>query len=533
MKALSGTLCALCLASVGAAQDADAVNTMNGLFRSAERQLNEGIGELARLRDDIAVEKLPLAQELTALEERVTVLRRQHDEITRSVDAGNLEMLSIEKEIVARQDELDYVGNLLDEYARTFESKVNVSELQYCGEAIESAKGAPENSALSMQEKFERQTSLVSLSLERLFDAVRGIRFPGRGVDLHGTVAEGQFALIGPVALFRAKTGDAAGLVVPQSGSSNPLIRPLEGSMQAGLVSLVETGEGILPLDPTRGGALKALVQKTNLIHIFEKGGPIMWPLLLASVLALGTVLERWLFLTREKFRRDHKALDAFFTAVGKGEMDEAVRIGKASKFFVVRALGYALGHKETSLPSALLYAQAQELKRFQRGIPILDTVITLAPLLGLLGTVVGMMGSFSLIGGELSAPGAITGGIAEALIATAFGLGIAITALLPFNFLNARTEDARHEIESASTQLELLLQPSLAAGRAERTPDHAVLEPQRGNSSAANDEARLREREFQRQRLAIQRQIAELQAVLEDQHHGVDELVTRERVKE
>src|SRR6185503_6660762 len=111
-------------------------------------------------------------------------------------------------------------------------------------------------------------------------------------------------------------------------------------------------------------------------------------------------------------------------------------------------------------LQSALLYAQAQELKRFRRGIPILDTVITLAPLLGLLGTVTGMMGSFSLIGGELSSPGAITGGIAEALIATAFGLGIAITALLPFNFLNARTDEARYELESASTQLELLVHP-------------------------------------------------------------------------
>jgi flagellar motor component MotA len=88
----------------------------------------------------------------------------------------------------------------------------------------------------------------------------------------------------------------------------------------------------------------------------------------------------------------------------------------------------------------------------------VLDTVITLAPLLGLLGTVTGMMGSFSIIGGEFSAPGAITGGIAEALIATAFGLGIAITALLPFNFLNSRLDEARHEIESAATQLELLV---------------------------------------------------------------------------
>jgi biopolymer transport protein ExbB len=191
--------------------------------------------------------------------------------------------------------------------------------------------------------------------------------------------------------------------------------------------------------------------------------------LLVASILALGTVIERILFLMRERLRRDPKALDAFFGAVGRGDMEAAIQASKASKFYLVRALGYALSHKENSLESALFYAQAQELKRFRRGIPILDTVITLAPLLGLLGTVTGMMGSFSLIGGDLSAPGAITGGIAEALIATAFGLGIAITSLLPFNFLNARTDEIRHELESASTQLELLMQKQVVRSEPER----------------------------------------------------------------
>jgi biopolymer transport protein ExbB len=191
-------------------------------------------------------------------------------------------------------------------------------------------------------------------------------------------------------------------------------------------------------------------------------------------------VLERLVFLLFEKLKRDVKALDAFFEAVTNGDVKEAIRIGHETKFFVVRALTYALEHardaapappfhhREQSLANALYYAQAQELKRFRRGIPVLDTVITLAPLLGLLGTVTGMMGSFSLIGGELSSPGAITGGIAEALIATAFGLGIAITSLIPFNILNTKAENARHELESASAQLELLIQPRAARPAAE-----------------------------------------------------------------
>src|SRR4029077_17442507 len=114
------------------------------------------------------------------------------------------------------------------------------------------------------------------------------------------------------------------------------------------------------------------------------------------------TVLERIVFLMREKWRRSLKAMDKFFIAVRSGEVKDAIAVANKSRFYVVRALGYALAHKESSLESAILYAQAQELKRFRRGIPILDTVLTLAPLLGLLGTVTGMMGSFSLIGGEL-----------------------------------------------------------------------------------------------------------------------------------
>jgi biopolymer transport protein ExbB len=491
------------------AQQTAPAEAMSRLSASAESELASSIQALNALREEIASEKLPLAQELTALEEKVTELRRQHEAVTRSMDEGNLELVSIKAETKARQDELDYVGNLLDEYARALETKVNVSELQVLGDALQSAKEAPENKGLSAVERFERQLAVVDLSLKRVSEAIGGMVFPGVGVDLQGNVAEGRFTLVGPVALFLAAAG-TAGLVVPQTGSNKPLIRPLEGALQAGIVSLLQTGEGLLPLDPSLGGALKALVQKTSLIHIFQKGGPIMWPLLVASILALGTVLERVFFLLREKLKRDPKAMEAFFAAVARGDTEEAIRVSKTTKFYVVRALGYALAHKETSLASALLYSQAQELKRFQRGIPVLDTVITLAPLLGLLGTVTGMMGSFSLIGGELSAPGAITGGIAEALIATAFGLGIAITALLPFNFLNARTEEARHELESAATQLELLVQPQMAAVRERPT-----------NGAAHDADGERRQGDLRRKRLEIRRQIAELQAELEGEIDG------------
>lgn len=193
------------------------------------------------------------------------------------------------------------------------------------------------------------------------------------------------------------------------------------------------------------------------MLQLFLKGGPIMWPLLITSVTALSVTVERLIFIIRENRRRQPEIVESLLAAVEKGDL-AAAKIGHSGDF-VARTLRYALEHRERSLSNALLRAAGQELKRFNRGLAVLDTVITLAPLLGLLGTVTGMIHAFGLLGtSELGAPGAITGGIAEALIATAFGLGIAITALLPFNYLNACLEEARREIEDAASRLELLL---------------------------------------------------------------------------
>jgi biopolymer transport protein ExbB len=196
------------------------------------------------------------------------------------------------------------------------------------------------------------------------------------------------------------------------------------------------------------------------MIKIFLNGGPVMWPLLLCSVVAVATALERFFFIARERIRRKPELVEKILERVEHHDLDGALKIGNKTSDYVARVLVSALAHRAESFSSAVLRAANQELKKFNRGLAVLDTIITLAPLLGLLGTVTGMIHAFGLLGGrELDAPQAITGGIAQALTATAFGLGIAITALIPFNYLNAQLEDARHDIEDAATQLELHLE--------------------------------------------------------------------------
>jgi biopolymer transport protein ExbB len=195
-------------------------------------------------------------------------------------------------------------------------------------------------------------------------------------------------------------------------------------------------------------------------MELFTHGGPIMWPILIVSFLAVTVVVERTLFLFRENATRQPEVVEKILDHVEAGDTASAVALGQKSPDYIARILVHALTHREHSLANAFMRAANKELTRLQQGLPVLDTCITAAPLLGLLGTVTGMMATFGALGdGDIGASaGAITGGVGEALIATAAGLVIAIIGLFPFNVLTARVEHAKHEISDASNALEVII---------------------------------------------------------------------------
>lgn len=197
------------------------------------------------------------------------------------------------------------------------------------------------------------------------------------------------------------------------------------------------------------------------LYALFLKGGPVMWPLLIASVVALAVAVERGLFLLRHLETAQPQLAREMLLHVEQGETGEALKKGRRSQDPVVKVLVHGLMNQGRSPSGALLRAASAELEQYGRGISTLDTLVTLAPLLGLLGTVTGMVRAFGMFGGrELEASSAITGGIAEALIATGFGLMIAILSLIPLNILNATFAKTKRRIEQAATELEALRIP-------------------------------------------------------------------------
>jgi biopolymer transport protein ExbB len=208
---------------------------------------------------------------------------------------------------------------------------------------------------------------------------------------------------------------------------------------------------------------LAFLIGDESPMELFKHGGPVMWPILLLSFIALTVVIERLLFIVRENSHRESEVVEKMLESVEKREIDNAVAMGKKSRDAVARIMVYSLTNREYSLSNAFIRASGQELARYQQGMSVLDTAITAAPLLGLLGTVTGMMRTFGALGtGDIaSAAGQITGGVAEALIATCCGLFIAVCCLLPYNYLNARADQAKQEISDASHALEILIAKS------------------------------------------------------------------------
>ena len=135
------------------------------------------------------------------------------------------------------------------------------------------------------------------------------------------------------------------------------------------------------------------------LIEYFLKGGPVMWPILITAVVAVAVIGERIIWWWRESLKRDPETLEKVFGAIEAGEFREASRLAKDSPDPIIRMIWHGMSHFHSSLQGALQVAAGVELQKAGRFLTVMDTLVTLAPLLGLLGTVSGIFRTFLSIG--------------------------------------------------------------------------------------------------------------------------------------
>src|SRR5579863_9960151 len=149
--------------------------------------------------------------------------------------------------------------------------------------------------------------------------------------------------------------------------------------------------------------------------EFFIKGGPVMWPILLSTLVAVAVVGERTFWWLREGQKRDPRKLEEIFAALENSDVAAARKFAEGQDDPVIRVIRHGLnhlGHAHGSLIGALQLAAGIELKRAGRFLTVMDTLVTLAPLLGLLGTVTGLMRAFLNVGAEELSVKAVTGGI-------------------------------------------------------------------------------------------------------------------------
>jgi biopolymer transport protein ExbB len=150
------------------------------------------------------------------------------------------------------------------------------------------------------------------------------------------------------------------------------------------------------------------------MLELMYKGGPIMWPLLGCSIVALAVVVERALFWLQLSRQKNQPLINQIFSLTEEGKFEEAIATAEDSKCLVCRILTGGLAHRNYGLVQSLEAAALFEIEKMKRYLAVLDTIITAAPLLGILGTVSGIILSFDLLGDAgIEDPKAVTGGIA------------------------------------------------------------------------------------------------------------------------
>ncbi len=190
-----------------------------------------------------------------------------------------------------------------------------------------------------------------------------------------------------------------------------------------------------------------------------------MWPLLACSFVAVTAIIERSIFWARLALGRERGAVEKMIELVRKGTIEEGKRLAGESRDYLAGIMARGLAEGRAGAGGRIEAACTEELGRMRRFMAVMDTIITLAPLLGIFGTVVGIIDAFDVLGEMgVADPRAVTGGIAQALITTATGLAIALITLVAYNYFLHRVDESAAEMERYGSLME-----SAIEGRTER----------------------------------------------------------------
>lgn len=394
------------------------------------------IAKLEATREKIAAEKPELSAKFHEVEKKLAEKRRLL-RIARMGEADReRELRILNRDLATRKQDANYIAGLLKDHA------LKVETLAKPGSApldVEDAALMVEGGLES--DKLKDRLAVIDASLGRLEALLGGSSQPGEAVDGEGQIHQGALAAFGPVSYFMAKNGDLGGeVLVTQSGE---LPRFVNDSAQS--IAKLMKGEMVaVPVDPSGGNARALENLRGGPMALIRKGGLWIWPILLLALLSLIFGLMKLVQFSR--FREPSDAwVTAILAALRTRDTEKALQIAGERRHPAGEVMVKLVKTSEHSpdLVEETLYEQLMGVQsRVSTMLPVIAITAATAPLLGLLGTVSGMIATFNLItlfgSGD---PKPLAGGISEALITTMFGLVVAIPALIVHAFLSRRAQ--------------------------------------------------------------------------------------------
>jgi biopolymer transport protein ExbB len=457
-------IAALALALVLSSGAAHA-QSFEGVAQGTDQRLEQSLKDLAAARDRIAKEKIPLSKSISELEEQVLTLRQERARLQKLRDGFSTDLSTLRKEVEALGAQNEFVDSRLLEFVRDFEGRLDISELPDFEALTGAAKLAEKNVNLDAEGKRLAQIEVVKAALERLRLQLGGRTFPGKALSPEGVLTDGTFVALGPTTFFVSSDGEVSGLVESQINAADPVVVALPGVDTSGIAAIAAGEAGRLPLDATLGKAVKIEKSRQTLGEHLEKGGAVGWVIVALGLAAL--LLSAFKCFEIFSFKvAPPTALDGVLSDLAEANPEGALRRARQVEGIAGEMLVTAVDHaaEKRSILEELLFEKILKVRpALERFLPFLAITAAAAPLLGLLGTVTGMIKTFQLltIFGTGDAK-SLSAGISEALVTTELGLIVAIPALVLHGALSRMT---KHKLGSLE-QLSMAIVNGLAAIR-------------------------------------------------------------------
>jgi len=427
--------------------------------------LERALTELTQLRNDIAAGKIPLAKKINDLEDQKIELTIERDKVVEEASGAN----RVKAEMGARSEELvtqiDYLHTALGNYIKEFIGvNIHVGEVQLYKEVADSAIEIQDVREFPLLDRFQAQIDAVNTSFDRLFKSVGGYKFQGKCELADGTIIDGNYAIIGPIGVF-SDSATSSGLVSinPLSAGNEIAGAKLEKILtkpfapEKEMADVTTSGQGTLFLDVKLGQALDIRNLTESLPEHIKKGGLVMWPILIIAAAAFLISIFKVFEIASVK-KGKIKDLEVILEHLNNDRADDALVYARGIKGPVGEMLVAALEHidSDEDLIEEILYERMLSTQpKLERFLPFIAVTAATAPLLGLLGTVTGMINTFKLI--TIFGTGDATqlsSGISEALITTEFGLVIAIPTLIAHALLSRMSKGVLGSMERTAVGL-------------------------------------------------------------------------------